>query len=231
MIDECFLYEPGKRPPKSSTPFRSTFVRSLPLVAFAIALGAFGFTFPSTQESVHHISKKQYSVRSDRLAHQILPIGSRFRPAAAVRTKDEALATKSPGPCSRIKGYARDFCRDGSEDPSRCVGLKDVDCIPSPMQPPSIKGPSEEQPNYVPAPARMRNKGAPVYTKPLMKGVLYIFWFSSGGCVVGFVLEGRRWTVSYRRGEFGANITRLGWGIVGCLTIASASGVVNLLLR
>lgn len=56
-------------------------------------------------------------------------------------------------------------------------------------------------------------------------------WFALGVCLIGVIISGGAMAIASRRGEGGEHATRLGWVLMGCITIGSASGIVNGILH
>ena len=211
-------------------------IRAVALLGAAIALGT-GSTIPVHQEPVRPVPDEQHLRGAHRVVFLYAAHEARLNTANMATTRDLPMVAETKDPCSEVKGPARDFCESG-DDGSSC-GLRDDWEIPSSKQcrmpsmkkPPHITGPSENQPQYIPAPAMQRNHTSYFYTRPLMKATGFVFYGSSICCVVGIIFEGRRWVVFYWNGEGVPHLDRLGWCIVGCLVIATSSGTVNLLLR
>ena len=57
----------------------------------------------------------------------------------------------------------------------------------------------------------------------------WVLWLATAACVVGVLVTGARMAIAYRGGG-DANVAQLGWVLLGCVLIGTATSIVNALL-
>jgi hypothetical protein len=57
----------------------------------------------------------------------------------------------------------------------------------------------------------------------------YLLWGATAACVVGVIFVGARMALAHRGGN-DANVGQLGWVLLGCILVGTASGIVNALI-
>lgn len=72
--------------------------------------------------------------------------------------------------------------------------------------------------------------GVPDWAGGFVEMLSWVSWFALGICVLGVIISGGAMALASRRGDGGEHATRLGWVLMGCILIGSASGIVTAIL-
>jgi len=69
--------------------------------------------------------------------------------------------------------------------------------------------------------------GRPPFAANLMEVVNYAAWLGMAVCAAGFMICAVKMASTYRHGDGEGNVFGVGWVMLACLVIGSASGLVN----